>query len=176
MISEIQSSLVEAPLKERIEDFLAQKRIAVVGVSRKREDAANINYRSLKERGYEVIPVNPHADTFEGDTCYPNLAAIPQKPDAVFIVTNPSITESVVEEAIAVGIPRIWMHCSLGTHPGLMKNLAQKIGSVSAPAVEKAQKEGISVIPGACPMMYMEPKDKGHRFMRGMLKTMRMIR
>jgi hypothetical protein len=57
--------------------FLAQSRIAVAGVSRTRQDAANLIYRRLKARGYQVFPVNPHASEVEGDPCYPSPATIP---------------------------------------------------------------------------------------------------
>lgn len=51
-------------------DFLAQRRMAVVGVTRNRDDAANLNYRTLRAAGYRVFAVNPHAAAFDGDPCY----------------------------------------------------------------------------------------------------------
>ena len=74
-------------MQEATRDFLAQKRIAVVGVSRTQNNAANIIYRKLRSENYKVFAVNPNAATVEGDTCYSNLKTIPEKPDGVVVVT-----------------------------------------------------------------------------------------
>ena len=60
------------PMKAPVEDFLAQKRIAVAGVSRSDKAApANLIYRKLRDTGHQVFPVNPNAEKVEGDACYP---------------------------------------------------------------------------------------------------------
>jgi predicted CoA-binding protein len=69
-----------------VEDFLAQKKIAVVGVSDRRETGCNLAYRRFKGAGYEVTAVNPRLAEFEGDPCYPDLRSIPERPEAVFIL------------------------------------------------------------------------------------------
>ena len=89
-----------AKIDPLIKDFLAQKKIAVVGVSDKRETGCNLAYRKFKEAGYTVSAVNPRITSFEGYPCYPDLAALPEKPDAVFILTNPKITEQVVQQCL----------------------------------------------------------------------------
>ena len=106
-------------IDQLVEDFLAQKRIAVVGVSDQRETGCNLAYRNFKKAGYEVAAVNPRLSEFEGDPCYPDLRSIPEKPEAVFILTKPVITEQVVEQCAELGIKRVWMHCMMGTKPGL---------------------------------------------------------
>ena len=142
-------------MSSMVEDFLAQKRIAVAGVSHTKEDAAaNAIYRKLREAGYQVFPVNPNAETVEGDTCYPDLKAIPEGVDAVVISTRPEITEEIVQQCVEVGISRVWMHRSFGQ------------GSVSPAAVDFCHEHNITVIPGACPMMYCKPVDFGHKCMR----------
>jgi predicted CoA-binding protein len=78
-----------AKIDPLVKDFLAQKKIAVVGVSDKRETGCNAAYHRFKEAGYTVSAVNPRLTTFHGDPCYPNLNSIPEKPDAVFILANP---------------------------------------------------------------------------------------
>ena len=78
-----------AKIDSLVQDFLAQKKIAVVGVSDKRETGCNLGYRKFKEAGYTVNAVNPRLTTFDGDPCYPDLKSIPEKPDAVFILANP---------------------------------------------------------------------------------------
>ena len=150
-----------------VQDFLAQKKIAVVGVSDKRETGCNLAYRKFKETGYTVSAVNPRLTSFEGDPCYPDLGSIPEKPDAVFILTNPKVTEQVVQQCVDLGIPRVWMHCLMGTKPGL----AASMTSVSQDAVRMCRENGIEVIPGACPNQYLKP-DFGHTLMRVMFRTL----
>ncbi|MCJ7537957.1 MAG: CoA-binding protein [Anaerolineales bacterium] len=149
-----------------VEDFLAQKNIAVVGVSDKRETGCNLAYRKFKESGYVVSAVNPRLTSFEGDACYPDLKSVPEKPDAVFILTNPKITEEIVQQCVDLGIQRVWMHCLMGTKPGV----AASMTSVSPEAVQMCRENGIEVIPGSCPNQFLNP-DFGHKLMRGMFRT-----
>lgn len=155
-----------AKIDTLVEDFLAQKRIAVVGVSDQRETGCNLAYRKFKETGYQVSAVNPRLTSFEGDPCYPDLQSIPEKPEAVFILTNPQVTEEVVQQCVELGIPRVWMHCMMGTKPGLAANMT----SVSQEAVRVCQENGITVIPGSCPNQFLEP-DFGHALMRVLWRT-----
>jgi hypothetical protein len=153
-----------------VKDFLAQKRIAVVGVSLKREDAANLLYRKFKRAGYRVFAISPHTAGFDGDPCYPDLKSVPEQVDGVLVVTRPEVTEEIVRQCIALGIPRVWMHCALGSRPTFAKDAAAKIGSASAEAVRLARENNIAVIPGGCPNMFLEP-DFGHACMRGLLRA-----
>ena len=149
-----------------VQDFLAQKKIAVVGVSDKRETGCNAGYRKFREAGYAVYAVNPRLTTFDGDPCYPDLKAIPEKPDAVFIFANPNVTEQIVQQCVDLGIQRVWMHCLMGTKPGLAAGMT----SVSQNAVRMCRENGIAVIPGACPNQFLKP-DFGHALMRVMFRT-----
>jgi predicted CoA-binding protein len=144
-------------LKDAAAAFLAQRRIAVAGVSRSKGQAANIVYTTLRKRGYEVYAVNPKAERVEGDVCYPSLGAIPVGVDGVVIATHPDVTTQVVRECVELGIPRVWMHRSFGS------------GSVSKEAVGLCEEAGIDVIAGGCPMMFLESADVGHRCMRWIL-------
>ena len=155
-----------AKIDTLVEDFLAQKKVAVVGVSDNRETGCNLAYRKFKETGYEVSAVNPRLTSFEGDPCYPDLKSIPEKPDGVFILTNPKITEEIVQQCVDLGIQRVWMHCLMGTKPGL----AASMTSVSPEAVRMCRENGITVIPGSCPNQYLKP-DFGHALMRVMFRT-----
>jgi predicted CoA-binding protein len=152
-----------AKVDELVRDFLAQKKIAVVGVSDKRDTGCNLAYRKFKENGYQVYAVNPRISTFEGDACYADLKSIPAKPDAVFILTNPKVTDQVVQQCVELGVRHVWMHCMMGVKPGLAAGMT----SVSPSAVELCRANGIQVIPGACPNQFLKP-DFGHNMMRGM--------
>lgn len=155
-----------AKIDNLVQDFLAQKKIAVVGVSDQRETGCNQAYRKFKESGYAVSAVNPRITTFEGDPCYPDLKSIPEKPDGVFILTNPRITEQIVQQCVDLGVSRVWMHCLMGTKPGLAANMT----SVSPTAVQMCRDNGITVIPGSCPNQFLKP-DFGHAMMRVIFRT-----
>jgi predicted CoA-binding protein len=144
---------------QAIADFLAQKRIAVVGVSREPggKHGGNVVYQRLKSRGYEVFAVNPNTETVEGDPCYRDLASIPGGVDAVVIATTPAVAPTIARECRELGITRVWMHRSLGG------------GSVSPEAHAYCRANGIASIAGGCPLMYGPTSDGAHRFMRSIV-------
>jgi uncharacterized protein len=152
-----------AKIDSLVQEFLAQKKIAVVGVSDKRETGCNLAYTKFKEAGYEVYAVNPRINTFNGAPCYPDLKSIPEKPDAVFILAKPAVTDQIVQQCVDLGVKHVWMHCMMGTKPGL----AASMTSVSQDAVNKCRENGINVIPGTCPNQFLKP-DFGHNMMRGL--------
>ena len=140
-----------------IRDFLSTRRIAVAGVSRDRNQPANLIYRRLRDTGYEVVAVNPAAGEVEGDRCWPDLASVPGEVDAVVVATPPAAAPAVVRAAADRGVPLVWMHRSFGE------------GSVSPEAVALCRERGIRVIVGGCPMMYCGRVDPVHRCMRWIL-------
>jgi len=154
-----------AKIDDMVQDFLAQKRIAIVGVSNKRETGSNMAYKKFKENGYLVYPVNPRISTYDGATCYPDLKSIPDTPDAVFILASPNVTDQIVQECADLGVKHVWMHCMMGTKPGLSAGIT----SVSPEAVEVCKANGITVIPGSCPNQFLDP-DFGHKMMKGMFR------
>jgi predicted CoA-binding protein len=139
-------------------DFLAQKRIAVAGVSRTSANSANAIYRKLRENGRTVYAINPNTDQVEGDPCYPSIQAIPGGVDGVLIVTRPDLSEQIAHDCVEAGVPRIWMHNN--TFMG---------SSVSDAGAQYAREHGVTVIAGGCPMMFL---DFGHKCMRLMLGVM----
>lgn len=142
-------------IKDAAAEFLAKKRIAVTGVSRKPQGhGANFVYQRLRERGYEVFAVNPNADVVEGDPCYLDLKSIPGGVDAVVIGTRPEIAETTMRECADLGITHVWMHRSFGK------------GSVSDAATEYGRTHGVTVIDGGCPLMFDPTADPGHKVMR----------
>ncbi|MGZ9164892.1 MAG: CoA-binding protein [Anaerolineales bacterium] len=155
-----------AKLENLIQDFLAQRKIAVVGVSDKRDTGCNLAYKKFKENGYQVFAVNPRITTYDGAPCYSDLKSIPEKPDAVFILTSPKVSEQIIQQCVDLGVKHVWMHCMMGTKPGL----AASMTSVSQSAVEMCKANGIAVIPGSCPNQFLKP-DFGHGLMRVMFRT-----
>jgi uncharacterized protein len=142
-------------IKEAASAFLANKRIAVTGVSRTpKTHGSNNVYRRLKDRGYEVFAVNPNTDTVEGDPSYQDLKSIPGGVDAVVIGTRPEIAENTIRECAELGIRHVWMHQGPGA------------GSVSSAATDYGRQRGITVIDGGCPLMFGPTADVGHKIMR----------
>jgi predicted CoA-binding protein len=142
-------------IKEAATEFLTAKRVAVTGVSRQADDhGSNVVYKRLKQRGYEVFAVNPHAESVEGDHAYPDLTSIPGGVDAVVIGTRPETADVTMAECAELGITHVWMHRSVGA------------GSVSASATEFGRQHGITVIDGGCPLMFDPTADFGHKCMK----------
>lgn len=145
-------------IQDAASEFLAKKRIAVTGVSRKpAQHGANIVYRRLRERGYEVFAINPNATTVEGDRCYADLTSIPGGVDAVVIATRADRAMDTMRQCADLGIRFVWMHRSVDA------------GSVSEEAAAWGRQRGMSVIAGGCPLMFDPVSDVGHKIMRPLL-------
>jgi predicted CoA-binding protein len=145
-------------VKEAASEFLANKRIAVTGVSRKAQGhGSNTVYKRLRDRGYEVFAVNPNADEVEGDRSYHDLKSIPGGVSAVVIATRPDAAEVTMQECAELGIKHTWMHRSFGE------------GSVCDAATVYGREHGITVIDGGCPLMFAPTADVAHKVMRFVL-------
>lgn len=144
------------PDRQTIEDFLDQKHVAFVGVSRDSKQFANAVYRRLRDGGRVLYPVNPAAEgaPLEGDTSYPSLAEVPDPVDGVLIMVPAPLAAGAVQQAVDRGIPRVWLHRGVGP------------GSVTPGAVALCREYGIAVVDGACPLMFDEPVRGIHRFHR----------
>lgn len=143
--------------------FLDGKRIIVAGVSRSGTAPANAILRRLRDTGHEVIPVNPNASEVDGQTCYPDVRSVPGPIHAVMVVTHPSASVDVARAALDRGVRHIWFHRSFGS------------GSVSPEALRICRDRGVEPIEGGCPLMYGQPVDPGHRFLRWWLRLRRRI-
>jgi predicted CoA-binding protein len=142
-------------VNEAASAFLANKRVAVTGVSRTpKTHGSNNVYKRLRERGYDVFAVNPNAQEVEGDQSYPDLKSIPGGVDAVVIGTRPEIADNTMHECAELGIKHVWMHRGPGA------------GSVSDAATRYGRENGITVIDGGCPLMFAPTSVFGHRLMR----------
>ena len=142
-------------IQEAAAAFLANKRVAVTGVSRTpKTHGSNNVYRRLRERGYQVFAVNPNTDQVEGDRCYQDLKSIPGGVDAVVIGTRPEIAGDTMRECAELGLKHVWMHRGPGA------------GSVSGAATGYGRAHGITVIDGGCPLMFGPTADLGHKIMR----------
>ncbi|MEP2478376.1 MAG: CoA-binding protein, partial [Nitratireductor sp.] len=89
-----------------IDDFLAQQHLAFVGVSHDPKEFSAGVYRELKAHGYELSPVNPHADEVDGDRCVPSVAELPDGIDGAIVMVPADASAGVVQACIDRGIPR----------------------------------------------------------------------
>jgi len=133
--------------KQIVDDFIAQKNIAIVGVSRKKSKFGNYIYRELKRKDYLVFAVNPKLEFAEGDKCYPDLSSVPEKLDGVVINVSPPEAVNVVKDANAAGIKRVWL----------------QQGSQSDEAVKFCGDNNIHCVSNECIIMFTEPLGFMHR-------------
>ena len=142
--------------KKLVEEFLSQKKIAVVGVSRKKTKFGNAIYKELKQKGYNIFPINPNMQTFEGDACYPDLMSLPEKVDAVVINIPPAQAENVLREVKQAGISKVWL----------------QQGSHSEAAEIFCEENGIDYVSNECILMFAQPSafiHRAHKWIWGVL-------
>lgn len=121
-----------------IGDFVGFKRLAIVGVSRSDYKYGHRVYFDLKRRGYDVVPVNPKYETFDGQVCYPDLTAIAEPVDGAVVIIPPPEVPGVLRDAAQAGIEYVWL----------------QPGAESAEAVRLAQELGLKLIhDGPCVMV-----------------------
>jgi predicted CoA-binding protein len=136
--------------KALIEDFVSQRTLALVGMSRDPKKFGNMIYKELTEKGYHLLPIHAQVKSIGGVTCYPSLAQLQETVGGVIIVVPPSQTEKVVREVAQIGIPRVWI----------------QQGAESQDAIQFCQQNGIKVVYGECIMMFAEPIKSFHKFHR----------
>ena len=124
--------------QDLIADFVNRRVWAVVGASQDRAKYGYRVFRSMRQAGYTVYPVNPKGGELDGVTVYPSLADLPQPPEVIDLVVPPEVTEQVVEEAHRLGLKRIWM----------------QPGAESPKAIAYCQAHGIEVVHQACAMVH----------------------
>jgi predicted CoA-binding protein len=136
-------------------DLLTHGRIALVGVSADDAGFGTTIYRALRDHGSDVVPVGRRRADLDGVTVYPDLTSVPGTVDSVIVMVPAGAAVEVVREAIARGIPRVWLFKGIGGP-----------GAVSYEALELCREAGVDVIAGACPLMFLDPVASVHRLHR----------
>jgi len=116
---------------------MQQKRFAVIGATDNPKKYGNEIVKNLKNRGYEVYPVNPRLKEVEGLKAYAKLSDIPVRVDVVDFVVPPQVTEKILEECREIGLNRIWL----------------QPGSESKKAIEYCRVNNMQVLHDICVMM-----------------------
>jgi predicted CoA-binding protein len=134
-----------------IDEFLAQKRIAFVGVSRDPNAFSRKLFQEFRRHGYEMLPVNPNAAEIDGLPCRPHVLDIQPPPDAAVLMTSRENTYHALLDCEQAGIRRVWLHGNSGPR------------DVSVGAMEFCASHGIQAVPGYCPFMFLPKPGFVHR-------------
>ncbi|MFI5258656.1 MAG: CoA-binding protein [Candidatus Limnocylindrales bacterium] len=129
--------------KQQVDDFLALKRIAIVGVSRDPKGFSNVMWQEFRQRRYEAIPVNPLATEIDGQPCFAKVGDIEPSVDGVLIMTSKKSTDQVVQDCAAAGVKHVWMYGGMAP------------GASTKSAVAFCADKGIDVVEGLCPYMFL---------------------
>ena len=134
-----------------VREFLALHRLAVVGVSRNPNDFTRLLFRELLRRGYDAVPVNPGIGNMDGVACFADLAHVTPPVEGALLLTSPEVTDMVVRDCAQAGIQYVWMHRGGGK------------GAVSPAAAEFCARNGIHLVEGECPFMFLPETGWFHR-------------
>jgi predicted CoA-binding protein len=138
-----------------IRSFLALRRLAVVGVSRRANDFSRLLFRELLQRGYDLVPVNPALAEMEAEVdgipCAAKIADVCPPVEGALLLTSPSVTEKVLEDCVRAGIHNVWLYRASGA------------GAVSPSAISFCQSHGVAVVGGECPFMFLPETGLVHR-------------
>ncbi len=139
---------------ESIDLFLQQPQIAVVGVSRNKNKFGNSVYKTLKKKGINVLPVNPHLTDFDGDKCFSSIETLPPDVKALFVNTPPESTIKIVESAYKKGIQHMWL----------------QQGSTDNDVIQYLEGKEINYVADRCIMMFAQPVGSFHGIHRFLSK------
>ena len=130
-------------MSDQIDQMLALKTWAIVGLSNNPDRAAFGVAKLLIEKGHTVIPVHPKAETVHGQAGYAKLSDIPVPIDVVDIFVNSDLAGAVVNEAIEVGAKGVWLQLDV----------------IDESAVARAKDAGLLAVMNHCPAI--EYKKRG---------------
>ncbi len=138
-----------------IQKFLEPRKMAIAGVSRNPKKFGGAIFKELREKGFDLYPINPNAEEVQGVKCYKSVDELPSDVEHLFIVTQKEETEIVARAAVKKGIKMVWIQ--------------QK--SDTPEAVKTIEEAGIPLIYKKCIMMFADPVKSVHGFHRFLVKT-----
>ncbi len=141
-----------------IDEFLSHKRFAFVGASRKSNDFSRLLLREFLQKGYDPVPVNPHATEIEGKPCYPSVAEITPGVTAALLLNSSDTALTVVRDCAQAGISLIWAYGISGPN------------NISSDIVAACERHGIKLVPGYCPLMFFGETAWYHRWHGKLMK------
>jgi predicted CoA-binding protein len=146
--------------RQTIDGFYSQKRIAIIGVSRDKKEYSRHLFTALKKQGYEPVAINPNTDNIDGEKCYASIQDV-KNVDRAIMLLPPEKTEKAVMDCTKAGIKTLWLH----------QHVAQ--GITNTRAIYLCEQNGINLITGFCPFMFVPNTGfphTAHAFVMKMLK------
>ncbi|MDP3149640.1 MAG: CoA-binding protein [Ignavibacteria bacterium] len=137
-------------MEQAISDFIKNKNLALIGVSKTKGKFGNYAYKELTSRGYTVLAIHPTEKEIEGIPCSPNLSSIKNKVDGVFVSVASKHIPSIINEISSVGLKNVWL----------------QQGCESKEIIAEAEKLGLNLVSKKCILMYAEPVKSIHKFHR----------
>lgn len=135
-------------MDQNIREFIANKKIAVVGASRGGSKFGNAAAKELQERGYEVFYIHPEAESIDEQPTYPNLEAVKDQAETVWVSLPAEKGDQVLREAADAGFKYVWLQ--QGASSPELKALGEELE--------------LELISGKCLLMYAEPVGSYHKF------------
>ena len=131
--------MTEASDSQILEILQQVHTVALVGASEKTNRPSHEVMHYLQQQGYRVIPVNPRlaGQQLLGETVYADLESLPVAVDMADLFLAPHRTDAVIDQAIAMNIPVLWLQIGVINHQG----------------AERARQAGIKVVMDRCPKM-----------------------
>lgn len=146
-------------LKSNIEAFIKLKNIAMVGVSSRGNRFSNAVFRELKDKGYNLLPVNPRASKIGEEQCYPDLAAITGRVEGVLCFTPKESTLEIIRQGRELGINHFWI----------------QQGAESEEVEKFCREQQLDAVVGRCIMMFAPPVKSVHKFHRSIWRLFGLI-
>lgn len=137
-----------------INNFLAPKKMAFVGISRNPKKFSYQVFKELSDKGFDLYPVNPNCDVIDNKKCYKSVSALPGGIVKAFVITPKKETANVVSDLADKGITNIWIQQSAETPE----------------AIEIAKAKGVDLIYKECIMMFATPVKSIHSFHKWLWK------
>ncbi len=131
-------------MSDDIDQILALKTWAVVGLSSNASRPAFGVAKLLKEKGHQIVPVHPKADEVHGEKGYASLKDIPFPIDVVDVFVNSNLAGAVVDEAIAIGAKAVWLQLDV----------------IDEAAIARAKAAGLLAVMNHCPAIEYGKRNK----------------
>ncbi len=145
--------------RKSISQFLSSRKIAIAGVSRDQKKFGAVVMKELRQKGFDIYPVNPNCDTIHGDPCFQSVTMLPPDVRNLLILTPKKQTLQVVQEAVSRGIDNIWIQQMSDTRE----------------AIALLRQSKVNAITGQCILMWAEPVKSIHKFHRTVKKIFGML-
>ncbi len=142
---------MSAPSLAAIEQFLANPRLAILGVSRNPNSYSQSVLHTLLKLEYQALPVNPQAAGMEGTTCFPSVLDIKPAPAAAILLVPDDQLAEATRDCLRAGVRHLWFRHQ------------ETPGSETARAAAAARVNDANVITGECPLMFLPAAGWIHR-------------